>query len=46
LLFEFVCAPPSTVHAQGAGIEWEAHYQEVVDLRRAGKYCRAVVVAQ
>jgi tetratricopeptide (TPR) repeat protein len=31
---------------QGAGIEWETLNQEAMDLRRAGKYDRAVVVAQ
>jgi tetratricopeptide (TPR) repeat protein len=34
------------VHAQGAGIEWDILNQEVMDLYRAGKYDRAVVVAQ
>jgi tetratricopeptide (TPR) repeat protein len=37
-------APP--LLAQTAGIEWEALNQEVMDLYRAGKYGRAVVVAK
>ncbi len=42
----FVCATPCIVHAQGAGIEWDTLNQEAVDLYRAGKLDRAVVVAQ
>jgi hypothetical protein len=38
----------STVFAQGAGagIEWETLNKEVLDLHKAGKYDRAVIVAQ
>jgi tetratricopeptide (TPR) repeat protein len=39
-------AMPSVLHAQGAGIEWDILNQEVLELSRAGKYDRAVVVAQ
>lgn len=41
-----LCALPLIVHAQGAGMEWDTLTQEVNDLYRAGKYDRAVVVAQ
>ncbi len=37
---------PSVLHAQRAAIEWEILNQEVQELYRAGKYDRAVVVAQ
>jgi len=36
----------SFAHAQGAGIEWDILNQEVMELYRAGKYDRAIVVAQ
>jgi len=39
-----LCALPSIAQAQGAGIEWEILHQEAIDLHRAGKYDRAVVV--
>ena len=34
------------VFAQGAGIEWDTLNQEVLRLYRAGKYERAIIVAQ
>ena len=37
---------PSFVHAQGAGIKWNILSQEAIELYRAGKYDRAVVLAQ
>ena len=40
------CALPSAAYAQGAGIEWDILNQEVMELYQAGKYDRAVVVAQ
>ncbi|HXG24111.1 MAG TPA: tetratricopeptide repeat-containing protein [Chthonomonadales bacterium] len=46
LAFVFLGTMPSVVHAQGAGIEWEILNQEVMELYRAGKYDRAVRVAQ
>ena len=46
VLFAFLCAMPAIAHAQGAGIEWETLNKEVMDLYRAGKYDRAVVVAK
>ncbi|MEJ5377094.1 MAG: tetratricopeptide repeat-containing protein, partial [bacterium] len=36
----------SAAHAKGAGIEWEILNQEVMELYRAGKYDRALVLAQ
>jgi tetratricopeptide (TPR) repeat protein len=49
LCFAVLCALPSIAHAQGAGIEWEIWEilnQEVLELYRAGKYDRGVLVAQ
>lgn len=37
---------PSASHAKGAGIEWETLNHEVMELYRAGKYDRAVLLAQ
>ena len=36
----------STAHAQGAGTEWDTLNQEVIELCRAAKYDRAVVIAR
>ncbi len=36
----------SPAHEKGAGIEWEILNREAMELYRAGKYDRAVVVAQ
>jgi len=36
----------SVVHARGAGIEWEILNEEAEKLYRAGKYDRAVIIAQ
>ena len=44
LLLLSLTSPP--VFAEGAGIEWDILNQEVMELHRAGKYDRAVVVAQ
>ena len=38
------CATPAL--AEGAGIEWDILNQEVIELRRTGKYDRGVVVAK
>ena len=46
LLLALLLAGPSIAHARGAGIEWDILNREVMDLYRAGKYDRAVVVAQ
>ena len=46
LALAFLGTMPSVVHAQGAGIEWDVLNQEVMELYRAGKYDRAVIVAQ
>src|SRR5213594_1201430 len=39
-------ATPAAQDAQGAGSEWDTLIQEATDLFRAGKYDRAVAVAQ
>ncbi len=46
LTLAFLGTMPSVVRARGAGIEWEILNQEVMELYRAGKYDRAVLVAQ
>ena len=46
LVLAVLCGLPSSVYAQGAGVDWDTLNREVLDLRRAGKYDRAVVVAQ
>jgi len=46
LALTFVVMLASNVYAQGAGIEWDILNQEALELRRVGKYDRAVVVAQ
>ena len=39
-------ASATVLRAQGAGIEWEILNQEAMELFQAGKYDRAVIVAQ
>lgn len=41
-----LCLSVAPVYGQGAGIEWETLNEEAVQLYRAGKYERAVVVAK
>ena len=40
------CSGTPLVYSQGAGIEWDALNQQVMDLYRQGNYDRAAVVAQ
>jgi tetratricopeptide (TPR) repeat protein len=46
LSLAFLGASLSLVHAQGAGVEWRILNQEATELYNAGKYDRAVLVAQ
>ena len=46
LAIVFLGTMPSVLHARGAGIEWGILNQEAGELYRAGKYERALVVAQ
>ena len=46
LAIAFLGTMPSVLHARGAGIEWDILNQEAMELYRAGKYDRALVVAQ
>lgn len=46
LALVLLSAMPLLTHAQGAGIKWDILNQEVVELYQAGKYDRAVGVAQ
>src|SRR5579875_1410816 len=46
LALAFLGIMSSLVHAQGAGLEWRILNQEVMELYRAGKYDRALVLAR
>ena len=46
VIFSLLQLGALNVFAQGAGIEWEILNEEVLKLYRAGKYERAVIVAQ
>ncbi len=46
VIFSLLQLGALNVFAQGAGIEWDILNQEVGKLYRAGKYERAVIVAQ
>lgn len=46
LIIAILCAWPALTQAQGAGAEWAALNQEIMDLYWQGNYAQAAVVAQ
>lgn len=46
VLAAVLCLTAAAAYAQGAGIEWQILNREAMELYRAGKYDRAIVVAK